>query len=52
MLYQTHLRVHLDNIRDNLLAIRGLVGDKTKILIAVKGNAYGHGSVQVSRVGE
>ncbi len=52
MLYQTHLKVHLDNIRDNLLAIRGLVGDKTKILIAVKGNGYGHGSVQVSRVGE
>ena len=52
MLYQTHVKVHLDNIRDNLLAIRGLVGDKTKILIAVKGNGYGHGSVEVSRVGE
>ena len=52
MLYQTHVKVHLDNIRDNLLAIRGLVGDKTKILIAVKGNGYGHGSVEVSRIGE
>lgn len=52
MLYQTHLKIHLHNIRDNLLAIRNLVGNETKILIAVKGNGYGHGSVPVSRVGE
>ncbi len=52
MLYQTHVRVHLDNIRDNILAIRRQVGDQRKILIAVKANAYGHGAVAVARMAE
>ncbi len=50
MLYQTHVIVHLDHIRANLLAIRAAVGPRRKILIAVKANAYGHGAVAVSRL--
>ncbi len=53
MLYQTHVKIHLDNIRDNLLAIRERVGGPdVKILPALKANAYGHGSVEVARVAE
>lgn len=52
MLYQTHARVHLGNIRRNILAIRAAVGADRKILIAVKANAYGHGAVEVSRMAE
>jgi len=52
MLYQTHVRVHLDNIRFNLEGIRQAVGPDRKILIAVKANAYGHGAVEVSRMAE
>ncbi|HQN69172.1 MAG TPA: alanine racemase, partial [Anaerolineaceae bacterium] len=52
MLYQTHVKIHLDNIRDNLLAIRERVGPDVKILPALKANAYGHGSVEVARVAE
>ncbi len=50
MLYQTHVRVHLDNIQSNIEGIRQVVGPNRKILIAVKANAYGHGAVEVSRM--
>jgi len=52
MLYQTHARVHLGNIRANIEGIRKAVGENRKILIAVKANAYGHGAVEVSRMAE
>lgn len=52
MLYQTHARVHLNNIRHNIEAIRLAVGPDRKILIAVKANAYGHGAVAVSKMAE
>lgn len=52
MLYQTHARIHLQNIRANLDGIRQAVGPTRKILIAVKANAYGHGAVEVSRMAE
>ncbi|BDU71904.1 alanine racemase [Mesoterricola silvestris] len=52
MLYQTHARVHLGNIRRNLEGIRAQVGPDRKVLIAVKANAYGHGAVEVSRMAE
>ncbi len=52
MLYQTHARIHLDNIRFNLEGIRQAVGSQRTILIAVKANAYGHGAGEVSRMAE
>ncbi len=52
MLYQTHARIHLQNIRFNIEGIRRTVGPERKILIAVKANAYGHGAVEVSRMAE
>jgi alanine racemase len=52
MLYQTHIKVHLENIRANIEGIRQKVGANRKILIAVKANAYGHGAVEVSRMAE
>lgn len=52
MLYQTHVLVHLNNIRENILNIRQAVGPKRKILVAVKANAYGHGAVEVSKMCE
>ena len=52
MLYQTHVKVHLDNIRQNLENIRKHIGTDRKILIAVKANAYGHGAVEVSLMAE
>lgn len=51
MLYQTHARIHLDNIAFNLQGIRAAVGQRN-ILIAVKANAYGHGAVAVSHLAQ
>jgi alanine racemase len=52
LLYQTHARIHLQNIRSNIEGIRCTVGEQRKILIAVKANAYGHGAVEVARMAE
>lgn len=52
LLYQTHARIHLDNIRNNINGIRKAVGKDRKILIAVKANGYGHGAVEISRMAE
>jgi alanine racemase len=52
MLYQTHARIHLQNIRFNITGIRQAVGSQRKILIAVKANGYGHGSIEVARLAE
>ena len=52
MLYQTYAKIHLDNIRDNLLAIREKVGPNVKICPALKGNGYGHGSIPLAHLAE
>ncbi len=52
MLYQTHARIHLNNIRSNIENIRKAVGTECKVLIAVKADAYGHGAVEVSRMAQ
>ena len=52
MLYQTHARIHLDNIRHNILGIRQAIGAERKLLVSVKANAYGHGAVPVARLAE
>ena len=52
MLYQTHVQVHLENIRANIEGIRLKIGPERKILIAVKANAYGHGAIEVSQLAE
>lgn len=52
MLYQTHVQVHLDNIRFNIENIKKAVGAQCRILIAVKANAYGHGAVEVAKMAE
>ena len=52
MLYQTHVQVHLGNIRHNIESIKKTVGNDCKVLIAVKADAYGHGAVEVSRMAE
>lgn len=41
--------INLANIVHNFREVRGLVGDKTKIMSVVKANAYGHGAIPVSR---
>lgn len=46
----TWAEIDLSAIRHNFLKIKGLVDKQTKILVAVKANAYGHGIIEVSRL--
>jgi alanine racemase len=43
------IEVNLDALKHNLHAIRDLLGPTTDIIAVVKANAYGHGTVEVSR---
>ncbi len=52
MLYQTHAVVHLNNIRHNIEAIRKIIRPECKILISIKGDAYGHGAVEVAKMAQ
>lgn len=49
-LRRTWAEIDLDAIRYNYHKLKEKVGEKTKFLGVVKADAYGHGSVQVSRV--
>lgn len=42
--------IKLDSLRHNIDAIREIVPSKSRIMAVVKANAYGHGSVESSRV--
>jgi len=44
----TYAEVDLSAIRDNIKAIRARVGDRVKIMPAVKADGYGHGAVEIS----
>jgi len=46
----TWAEIDLDAIRYNFLQVKKLVGKATKVLVAVKANAYGHGILEVSDV--
>ncbi|MFO7584967.1 MAG: alanine racemase [Anaerolineales bacterium] len=52
MLYQTHARIHLDNIRANILGVRQAIGLARKLLVSVKANGYGHGAIEIARLAE
>lgn len=52
LLYQTHVVVHLNNLRKNIEGIRERVGKDRKVLLAVKANGYGHGAVAVSKMAQ
>ena len=52
MLQLTQVRVHLGNIRDNIETLRRIIGPDRRLLVPVKGNAYGHGAVGVGRLAE
>ena len=46
----TWAEINLDNIKYNLNNIKELLKENTKICGVVKANAYGHGSIQISKL--
>lgn len=45
----TRADINLDALRANYEAFRGALSPQTQLLCCVKGNAYGHGAVELSR---
>ena len=45
----TYAEIDLESIKSNILAVRKIIPDSSKLMAVVKANAYGHGSIAVSR---
>ncbi len=45
----TRAIIHLENLKKNIRAIKALTGEKPKLCIPVKADAYGHGAVPCAR---
>ena len=52
MLYSTHCVIHLKNIIHNIKSIKETVNNNSKIMIAVKADAYGHGAIEISKLAQ
>src|SRR3989339_255579 len=48
----THAEINLNNIKDNIAAIKKLLDANCRFMAVVKANAYGHGSVAVANLKE
>lgn len=44
------VEVDVDAIKNNLLAVRSLLDEKTRLIAVIKANAYGHGAVETARI--
>lgn len=45
----TYVEVNLQSVKDNISEIKKLLPEKSKFMAVVKANAYGHGSLAISR---
>ena len=48
--FKTWVEVSADSLRDNLKALRKIVGKERKIACVIKANAYGHGILEVAKI--
>jgi len=46
----TWLEINLDSVKQNIKNMRNLIGQQVQIMGIVKGNAYGHDSVEISKI--
>jgi len=46
---RTWVEIDLDNLAHNFRCLKTKVGADTKVMVAVKADAYGHGAIQVSK---
>ncbi|MDD3803405.1 MAG: alanine racemase [bacterium] len=47
---RTWAEIDIDNLMHNVKTLKKLLGKKTKVMAAVKANAYGHDSIEITRV--
>ena len=48
--FKTWVEVSADSLRDNLKALRKIIGKERKIACVIKANAYGHGILEVAKI--
>ena len=48
--HRSFAKIDLSAIKDNFIALKALIPEKTKTMAIVKANAYGHGAVRVAKV--
>lgn len=48
--FKTWVEISADSLKDNLKALRKIVGQERKIACVIKANAYGHGIVEVAKI--
>nr|MCR4790877.1 alanine racemase [Treponemataceae bacterium] len=41
--------IHLDNLKANIVELKRLIDNKTKMCMPVKADAYGHGAVECAK---
>jgi len=46
---RTYAEINLNSIENNLKEIKKIIGNKKKILLPVKADAYGHGIIEISK---
>ncbi|MGN0435114.1 MAG: alanine racemase [Wujia sp.] len=44
-----YARIDMDNLRYNIMTMKSLVKEDMKILVVIKADAYGHGSVEIAK---
>ena len=44
------VEINLDNLAHNIMEVRRIVKNTSRVMAVVKANAYGHGSIQASKV--
>ncbi|MDI6786404.1 MAG: alanine racemase [bacterium] len=50
MNYSCWVEINLDNIRHNINKFKNLLENRSKLLVVVKADGYGHGAIETSRV--
>lgn len=50
MSYNCWVEINLDHIKHNIRTVKSILTKKTKILVVVKADGYGHGAIEVSRI--
>ena len=48
--HRSFAKIDLSAIKENFVALKALIHEKTKTMAIVKANAYGHGAVRVAKV--
>jgi alanine racemase len=50
LIHDKWIEIDVDAVRNNLVAVKGLINPGVRLIAVVKANAYGHGAVDIARI--